>query len=59
MLLTNQNAEIVACILLAKLSDEEKINLDGEITVEECEAILIKFWTDDRLSQKAEVSSAN
>ena len=27
----------------AKLSDEEKINLDGEITVEECETILNTF----------------
>ena len=27
----------------AKLSDEEKINLDGEITVEECETILNPF----------------
>ena len=26
-----------------KLSDEEKINLDGEITVEECETILNTF----------------
>ena len=27
----------------AKLSDEEKINLDGKITVEECETILNTF----------------